>query len=211
MTRNELECFVLTKIVEALTCKNGYADMQTKIDNQNQLIIALRTKLDDLSKQFKDLERLHKRIEKDFNAGRQDSARLKLTRGVGVQVVLGRKHHEPPTASSSDVALAIASLSDNNAVSLSEISNQLVEVPTARTEQKDNAAAAESVQLQTARDQLQCVLKNKTGRHSASSEKSQDGSSNIDNRLAVNASKSSNTAEHQAPQPGVERSPTITP
>lgn len=89
MSRKNLEEFVLEKIIEAIVHKSDYSDLKQKSDAQEQMIQVSRTKLQEISKQYRDLEMVYARLKKDLENKNQNIVTpIKITRAVGLQVCL---------------------------------------------------------------------------------------------------------------------------
>lgn len=92
MTKTDLEDLVLEKIVEAIVHKSEYSDLRNKTNAQEQVIQSLRVKVQELSKQYRDLEMVHSRVVKDLETRNQNViSPVKITRAVGLQVCLTKK------------------------------------------------------------------------------------------------------------------------
>lgn len=105
MSRKELEDFVLAKIVEGIIEKSDYSELKIKCDAQEQLLRTFRIKVNELSKQFRDLEMVHSRVVNDLEARNQNIVTpVKITRAVGLQVCL----QKPRDSNISPITPAIA-------------------------------------------------------------------------------------------------------
>lgn len=94
MNRKDLEELVLQKIVEAIVHKSDYSELRTKCEAQEQVIQSFRVKIQELSKQFRDLEMVHNRVVKDLeNKNQSFVTPVKITRAVGLQVCLLKRDH----------------------------------------------------------------------------------------------------------------------
>lgn len=92
MTKTDLEDLVLEKIVEAIVHKSEYSDLRNKTNAQEQIIQSLRVKMQELCKQYRDLEMVHSRVVKDLETRNQNViSPVKITRAVGLQVCLTKK------------------------------------------------------------------------------------------------------------------------
>lgn len=92
MTKTDLEDLVLEKIVEAIVHKSEYSDLRNKTNAQEQIIQSLRVKVQELCKQYRDLEMVHTRVVKDLETRNQNViSPVKITRAVGLQVCLTKK------------------------------------------------------------------------------------------------------------------------
>ncbi|XP_055311497.1 activating transcription factor 7-interacting protein 1 isoform X2 [Sitodiplosis mosellana] len=89
MSRKNLEEFVLEKIIEAIVHKSDYSELKQKSEAQEKMIQASRTKLQEISKQYRDLEMVYARLKKDLESKNQNIVTpIKITRAVGLQVCL---------------------------------------------------------------------------------------------------------------------------
>ncbi|XP_073844409.1 fibronectin-III type domain-containing protein windei [Musca autumnalis] len=92
MTKQDLEELVLQKVVEAIIHRSEFAEMRELIEKQEKLITTHRTKISELSKQFRDLEMVHNRVVKDIEQrNAQFIMPVKITRAVGLQVYIPNK------------------------------------------------------------------------------------------------------------------------
>lgn len=92
MTRKDLEELVMEKIVEAIVHKSEYSELKQKTENQEQKIQTLRTKIQEMTKQYRDLDMVHTRVQKDLEARSQGMVTpIKITRAVGLQVCLQKQ------------------------------------------------------------------------------------------------------------------------
>lgn len=87
MSRKNLEEFVLVKITEAIVHKSEFSELKQKSDAQEQMIQASRVKLQEIGKQYRDLEMVYARLKKDLeNKNQNIVSPIKITRAVGLQV-----------------------------------------------------------------------------------------------------------------------------
>ncbi|EDW61765.2 activating transcription factor 7-interacting protein 1 [Drosophila virilis] len=87
MTRHDLEELVLQKVVESMLVKSEFAEIRRQIDNHELTLANYRRKIAEVSKQFLDLETVHKRVLKDLETkNAQFTAPVRITRAVGLQV-----------------------------------------------------------------------------------------------------------------------------
>lgn len=92
MTKQDLEELVLQKVVEAIIHRSEFAEMRELIEKQEKLITSHRSKISELSKQFRDLEMVHNRVVKDIEQrNSQFIMPVKITRAVGLQVYIPNK------------------------------------------------------------------------------------------------------------------------
>ncbi|XP_023291895.2 activating transcription factor 7-interacting protein 1 [Lucilia cuprina] len=102
MSKQDLEELVLQKVVEAIIHRSEFSEMRELIEKQEKLITAHRTKISELSKQFRDLEMVHNRVVKDIEQrNSQFIMPVKITRAVGLQVYIPNKKSLTETTSSS--------------------------------------------------------------------------------------------------------------
>lgn len=117
MSRKDLEDIVLAKIVEGLMHKSDNSELVKKCDAQEQLLQTFRLKVNELSKQFRDLEMVHSRVVKDLESRNQNIVTpVKITRAVGLQVSLSKRE---PTALSVPQSMVAAISVVNQRVSSS--------------------------------------------------------------------------------------------
>lgn len=89
MSRKDLEELVLGKIVEAIVHKSEYSELKQKVECQEQVIQTFRTKVQELTKQYRDLEMVYARLKKDLEIKNQNIVTpIKITRAVGLHVCL---------------------------------------------------------------------------------------------------------------------------
>lgn len=98
MTRKDLEELVLTKVVEAIVHKSEYSYLKEKVEGQEQTIQSFRTKVQELNKQYRDLEMVYARLKKDLEIKNQSIVTpIKITRAVGLQVCLQKSSDKAAT------------------------------------------------------------------------------------------------------------------
>lgn len=98
MTRKDLEELVLTKVVEAIVHKSEYGYLKEKVESQEQIIQSFRTKVQELNKQYRDLEMVYARLKKDLeNKNQSIVTPIKITRAVGLQVCLQKSSDKNAT------------------------------------------------------------------------------------------------------------------
>ncbi|CRK95869.1 CLUMA_CG009316, isoform A [Clunio marinus] len=90
LSRAELEELVTLKIVENIMFTSDTSKLLATLQKQEKIIEKFRKRLDDVAKQYNDLEMIHKRVMKDL----QDRPNVpiipvKITRAVGLQVSQG--------------------------------------------------------------------------------------------------------------------------
>lgn len=89
MTRKDLEELVMEKIVEAVVHKSEYSELKQKSEQQEQKIGMMRQKIQEITKQYRDLDMVHSRVQKDLESRIQNTVTpIKITRAVGLQVAL---------------------------------------------------------------------------------------------------------------------------
>lgn len=112
MSKQDLEELVLQKVVEAIIHRSEFSEMRELIEKQEKLITAHRSKISELSKQFRDLEMVHNRVVKDIEQrNSQFIMPVKITRAVGLQVYIPNKKSVADAASSNTNATSNSSSS----------------------------------------------------------------------------------------------------
>ncbi|XP_068145816.1 activating transcription factor 7-interacting protein 1 isoform X2 [Drosophila tropicalis] len=92
MTRQDLEELVLQKVVEGMLVKSEFADIRRQLDKYDSTLANYRRKIAEVSKQFVDLETVHKRVLKDLETkNSQFTVPVRITRAVGLQVGMSMK------------------------------------------------------------------------------------------------------------------------
>lgn len=87
MSRSDLEDFVLQKVVETIINKSEVSELRQKSETQENTIANQRQRINDLAKQFRDLEMVHNRVTKDLETKSTGLVTpVKITRAVGLQV-----------------------------------------------------------------------------------------------------------------------------
>lgn len=104
MSRKNLEEFVLVKITEAIVHKSEFSELKQKSDAQEQMIQASRVKLQEIGKQYRDLEMVYARLKKDLeNKNQIIVSPIKITRAVGLQVSIHKEGTKAPPQKPSSV------------------------------------------------------------------------------------------------------------
>ncbi|KAH8284736.1 hypothetical protein KR054_000315 [Drosophila jambulina] len=99
LTRDDLEQLVLQKVVEAMLVKSEFADIRTQLDKCESTLATYRRKVAEVSKQFLDLDTVHKRVLKDLESKNSHfTAPVRITRAVGLQVGIPFKAMKPTVA-----------------------------------------------------------------------------------------------------------------
>ncbi|KAH8367220.1 hypothetical protein KR084_008336 [Drosophila pseudotakahashii] len=99
MSRDDLEELVLQKVVEAMLVKSDFAEIRMQLDKCENTLTTYRRKIAEVSKQFLDLETVHKRVLKDLEAKNSHfTAPVRITRAVGLQVGIPFKAMKPTVA-----------------------------------------------------------------------------------------------------------------
>ncbi|KAH8319891.1 hypothetical protein KR074_008724, partial [Drosophila pseudoananassae] len=99
MTRNDLEELVLQKVVEGMLVKSEFADAIAQMERYETTLAAYRRKMAEVSKQFLDLDTVHKRVLKDLESKNSHfTAPVRITRAVGLQVGIPFKAMKPSVA-----------------------------------------------------------------------------------------------------------------
>lgn len=92
MSRKDLEEFVTAKIVETISHKMECSELRRLAETQEKTIGSLRCKLQELSKQFRDLDMVHKRVMTELEEKNNNPiSPVKITRAVGLQVCIQSK------------------------------------------------------------------------------------------------------------------------
>ncbi|TMW41513.1 hypothetical protein DOY81_013406 [Sarcophaga bullata] len=126
MSKQDLEELVLQKVVEAIIHRSEFSEMRELIEKQEKLITAHRSKISELSKQFRDLEMVHNRVVKDIEQrNSQFIMPVKITRAVGLQVYIPNKKSIAEAASSNSNTTTNSSSSPQR-----PLTNQAPSVPT---------------------------------------------------------------------------------
>lgn len=95
MTKNDLEELVIQKVVEAIVHRSEFSEMRDLIEKQEKMITSHRTKITELTKQFRDLEMVHNRVLKDLEIKNQQFIMpVKITRAVGLQVLIPKRSEQ---------------------------------------------------------------------------------------------------------------------
>ncbi|SPP74150.1 activating transcription factor 7-interacting protein 1-like [Drosophila guanche] len=101
MTRNDLEELVLQKVVEGMMVKSEFADIRSQLDKYEKTLAIYRRRIAEVSKQFFDLDTVHKRVLKDLETKNAHfTAPVRITRAVGLQVGIPFKVMKPNAAPS---------------------------------------------------------------------------------------------------------------
>ncbi|XP_041448712.1 activating transcription factor 7-interacting protein 1 [Drosophila obscura] len=101
MTRNDLEELVLQKVVESMMVKSEFADIRSQLDKYEKTLSIYRRRIAEVSKQFLDLDTVHKRVLKDLETKNAHfTAPVRITRAVGLQVGIPFKVMKPNAAPS---------------------------------------------------------------------------------------------------------------
>lgn len=109
MSRKNLEEFVLEKIVEAVVHKSDYSELKQRSEAQEKQIQMARTKLQEISKQYRDLEMVYARLKKDLENKNQNIVTpIKITRAVGLQVCLQKVTNKEASTAATAAAPAPA-------------------------------------------------------------------------------------------------------
>ncbi|XP_017148633.1 activating transcription factor 7-interacting protein 1 [Drosophila miranda] len=108
LTRHDLEEFVLQKVVEGMMVKSEFAEIRCQLDKNEKTLAIYRRRLAEVSKQYLDLDTVHKRVLKDLETKNAHfTAPVRITRAVGLQVGIPFKVMKP-SASHSAVDQALA-------------------------------------------------------------------------------------------------------
>lgn len=91
MTREELEEFCILKIVESVIDRSSLSEVKSKLKTLTQNIDEYNKKAKMLTKQNRDLQVVLKSIQEDQKKGLDSIVPLKITRSVGMQVLMTDK------------------------------------------------------------------------------------------------------------------------
>lgn len=87
LSRSDLEELLLEKITESIVFRSESTDLRTKCEKQDEIIENLKQRIQSITKQYNDLDMIHKRIVKDLKEKPdQPITPVKITRAVGLQV-----------------------------------------------------------------------------------------------------------------------------
>lgn len=93
LSHDDLEELLLEKITESLVYRSQCAELRTKYDEQEEIIDRLQKRLSVVTKQYNDLDMIHKRVEKDLKERPDQPIQpVRITRAVGLQVFLEPKN-----------------------------------------------------------------------------------------------------------------------
>lgn len=103
LSRADLEELLLEKLTEAIVFKSQCTEMRTKFEKQEETIDRLQKRLAVLTKQYNDLDMIHKRVEKDLKERPEGPIQpVRITRAVGLQVFLEKSNSTMVIATSSN-------------------------------------------------------------------------------------------------------------
>ncbi|XP_047517341.1 activating transcription factor 7-interacting protein 2 [Pieris napi] len=134
MTRNDLEEFCIMKIVESVVDRGNIGEMKSQLKKMALSLDEHRNKIKSITKQNQDLQVILRSVQE---ACRKNSlvTPLKITRSVGIQVVMAEKSKEKATAPSQNNAATtspakpVRSPSLQNKSKQSTTSSQNIPVP----------------------------------------------------------------------------------
>lgn len=87
LSRSDLEELLLEKITESIVFRSESTELRTKCEKQDEIIDNLKQRIQSITKQYNDLDMIHKRIVKDLKEKPdQPITPVKITRAVGLQV-----------------------------------------------------------------------------------------------------------------------------
>lgn len=93
LSRDDLEEMLLQKITESLVFRSECAELRSKHRKQEETIDNLQKRLAVVTKQYNDLDMIHKRVEKDLRDRPDGPVQpVRITRAVGLQVFLESKN-----------------------------------------------------------------------------------------------------------------------
>lgn len=140
LSRADLEEFLLEKVTESIVYKSQCTELRTMFEKQEEIIERLQKRLAVVTKQYNDLDMIHKRVEKDLKERPEGPIQpVRITRAVGLQVFLEK---------------ANLNLSNNAAVSTTatgkgkQVSNNVTNAPTSATKNV-SPIAKRSIDLDT--------------------------------------------------------------
>lgn len=92
LSRADLEELLLQKVTESIVYRSESTELRNKFQKQEDMIDRLQKRVATLTKQYNDLDMIHKRIEKDLK-DRPDGPiqPVRITRAVGLQVFLEQR------------------------------------------------------------------------------------------------------------------------
>lgn len=147
MTRSDMEEMIALKIVESFIHKSELADLSAKCESQELIISSFRSKLSELSKQFRDLEMVHTRVIKDMELKNQNIVTpVKITRAVGLQVCLPRKDIQASTGTSPKSASISTGISNSASAQLKAIAKRRTSNKTPILKQSNGGAVSQAPQ-----------------------------------------------------------------
>lgn len=89
LSRADLEELLLEKVTESIVYKSQCTELRTKFEKQEETIDRLQKRLAVVTKQYNDLDMIHKRVEKDLKERPEGPIQpVRITRAVGLQVFL---------------------------------------------------------------------------------------------------------------------------
>lgn len=87
LSRSELEELLVQKIAEAMVFGSDNSELRTRIENQEKINEGIKKQLENVKKQYKDLQMIHERVMKDLkDRPEAPITPVKITRAVGLQV-----------------------------------------------------------------------------------------------------------------------------
>ena len=87
LSRAELEQLLIVKITESIMFCSENTDIRSRLEKQEKISEAYKKRLDNIKKQFNDLEMIHNRVMKDLkDRPEAPITPVKITRAVGLQV-----------------------------------------------------------------------------------------------------------------------------
>lgn len=155
MTKRDLEDLVMEKIVEAIVHKSEYSELRNKAEAQEQIIQSFRVKVQELTKQYRDLEMVHARVVKDLEARNQTIVNpIKITRAVGLQVCLMKKDIASATNQTSASTSPAQARPSSNQVTKGELARRAALVMQQQKMQKVQRQAELNKQKQELQEEL---------------------------------------------------------
>lgn len=96
LSRADLEEVLLEKVTESIVYKSQCTELRTMYEKQEETIERLQKRLAAVTKQYNDLDMIHKRVEKDLKERPEGPIQpVRITRAVGLQVFLEKGNSNP--------------------------------------------------------------------------------------------------------------------
>lgn len=118
LSRGDLEELLLEKITESLVYRSHCADLRIMYEKQEEQVDHLKKRLATVTKQYNDLEMIHKRVEKDLKERHDGTVQpVRITRAVGLQVFLEQRNSNNQNLNTSQNSLLKQKSSAGNSTS----------------------------------------------------------------------------------------------